>query len=115
MESLPEVAAIVGCAWICLIATALIVFRVRSVTLLERAVPPDDRTEAQRREASIGVVLVAVFAYVLAATVAAMSLLPAGDKAWPLAIGLPVAALVSVLYWLRLANAGLSLTAWPRR
>ena len=75
----------------------------------------NDRTEAQRREASIGVVLVAVFAYVLAATVAAMSLLPAGDKAWPLAIGLPVAALVGVLYWLRFANAGLSLTAWLRR
>ena len=115
MENLPEVAAIVGCAWICLLATALIVFRARVVRLLQRAARPDARTEAQRREATIGVVLLAVFAYVLASTVTAASLLPGADTVWALAVGLPVAALVNILYWMRFANAGLSLTAWLRR
>ena len=115
MVNLPDVAPIIGCVWISVVATVLLIFRRRVVTFLLRLAAPQESVDGQRRDIGIGVALVAVFAYVLAATLTAMSLLPSGEKAWPLAVGLPVAALVSLLYWLRFANAGISLTGWQRR
>ena len=102
-------------AWLLIVATAAIVFRRRIVTILVRVAAPKDDPAAQRRDLTVGVILVAVFAVVLDATVTAASLLPVGGQPWVLGIGLPVAVVVNILYWVRFANAGLSVTGWLRR
>jgi hypothetical protein len=106
---------ILVCAvWLLIVATAAIVFRRRIANALLRVARPQEDPSAQRRDLTMGVVLMAVFTYVVAATVTAMWLLPSSDQPWPLAVGLPVAAVVSILYWIRFANAGLSVTSWFR-
>ncbi|MFF1572488.1 hypothetical protein ACFVWR_07040 [Leifsonia sp. NPDC058292] len=108
-------AAVIGAAWITIIATAAIVFRRRVVAFLVRLAAPREDPAAQTRDLSIGVVLLAVFAYVLAAVVASLELLPADIRLWPMAIGIPILVVVNLLYWFRFANAGLSVVSWMRR
>ena len=96
-------------------ATAAIIFRRRVANVLMRVAVSMDDEVAQRRDMRIGVVLASVSAYVLAATVIAMALLPEGARALPLAVGLPACALLAILYWVRFSNAGLSVVGWLRR
>ncbi|ANF30722.1 hypothetical protein A0130_02645 [Leifsonia xyli] len=109
------IATLASTGWVLIVATAVILFRRRIVTVLVRFAAPKDDTVAQRRDLSIGVVLLAVFGYVLAGTVGAMTLLPAWARALPLAVGLPACALLAILYWVRFSNAGLSVLGWLRR
>ncbi|WP_285115562.1 hypothetical protein [Leifsonia sp. fls2-241-R2A-40a] len=102
-------------AWVVIVATAVIVFRKRLAGYLQRLAEPQENVAAQRRDITIGIILVAVFAYVLAATLAALLLLPAGTPPWPLAGGLPLMALLALLYSVRFSNAGLSAVNWIRR
>jgi hypothetical protein len=109
------IAALIGAAWIALVATTVIVFRRRIANFLLRLATPLEDTAAQRRDITIGVVLLAVFALVLAATLATMFLLPSDVRPWPLAVGIPAIALLGILYSVRFSNAGLSVTGWLRR
>ncbi|MGH1548380.1 hypothetical protein ACRAWB_04040 [Leifsonia poae] len=101
--------------WIVLVATAMIVFRRRIVDLLMRIAAQTEDEVSQRRDLTIGVILVAAFIYVLAGSLAAYTFLPAALRTLPLAIGLPVCGLLAILYWVRFSNAGLSVLGWLRR
>ncbi|MEN0083173.1 MAG: hypothetical protein AAGC66_00260 [Leifsonia sp.] len=109
------VAVLVGAVWVAVLATVAVLFRGRIAGYVLRLASPQEDEAAQRRDATVGVVLVAVFGYVLAAMVMTMSLLPSGDKVWPLAVGLPAAAVLALLYSVRFSNAGLSVMNWLRR
>ena len=109
------IAALIGATWIALVAVAVIVFRRRIAGYLLRLATPQEDTAAQRRDITIGVVLLAVFVLVLAATLATMFLLPSDAPPWPLAVGIPAIVLLGILYSVRFSNAGLSVTGWLRR
>ena len=115
MPALTAMSPIFGAVWVMVCATALLVFRKPVVRLLFKLAISGESEEVRRRDLNIGVVLLAAFAYVLAATVIATALLPPPDNVWPLACGIPICVFLAILYWIRFKNAGLSVLNVLRR
>ncbi|MGH1523094.1 hypothetical protein ACRAWC_03000 [Leifsonia sp. L25] len=105
---------IVGGVWIAVLATAALVFRPRVVAFLVRFTVADTDEESRRRDLRAGVALLAAFAYVLVATLASVLLIPRTMSLWAIGIGLPIAVVINVLYWVRFRRAGLSVRGWTR-
>ena len=106
---------IVGGVWVVIVATAILIFRRRIVTLLLRLCVSDRTKVEQRRDLNIGIILLAVFAYGLVGILLVVPILPSPAIAWVVGFGIVIEFLVATLYWIRFANAGLSLTSWMGR
>jgi glycerol uptake facilitator-like aquaporin len=98
-----------------IVATALVVFRNRVAEFLLPFTVSDEPEGDRRRNLTIGVVLVAVFAYVLAAIIITANVAPSTATPWVIGIGLVIDFFVAIIYWIRFQQAGLSPVNWMRR
>lgn len=94
--------------WLVIVATALIVFRKLVAKFLLRLAVSDEPEANRRRNLTIGVVLVAVFAYVLAAIGITANFVPSAAVPWVIGIGVAIEFFVAINYWVRFQQAGLS-------